>query len=62
MREHPVTASYILADLELPPIVKQMARSHHERFDGNGLSGWPHGRGDSSGRADPQRSPTRSTP
>jgi len=36
MREHPVIASYILADLELPPIVKQMARSHHERFDGTG--------------------------
>jgi diguanylate cyclase (GGDEF)-like protein/putative nucleotidyltransferase with HDIG domain len=40
MREHPVIASYILADLELPPIVKQMARSHHERFDG---SGYPDG-------------------
>ncbi len=36
MREHPVIASYILADLELPQIVKQMARSHHERYDGNG--------------------------
>jgi HD-GYP domain-containing protein (c-di-GMP phosphodiesterase class II) len=40
IREHPVTASYILADLELPQIVKQMARSHHERFDG---SGYPDG-------------------
>ncbi len=40
IREHPVIASYILADLELPPIVKQMARSHHERFDG---SGYPDG-------------------
>jgi diguanylate cyclase (GGDEF)-like protein/putative nucleotidyltransferase with HDIG domain len=40
MREHPVIASYILADLELPQIVKQMARSHHERFDG---SGYPDG-------------------
>jgi diguanylate cyclase (GGDEF)-like protein/putative nucleotidyltransferase with HDIG domain len=36
IREHPVTASYILADLELPQIVKQMARSHHERYDGTG--------------------------
>jgi diguanylate cyclase (GGDEF)-like protein/putative nucleotidyltransferase with HDIG domain len=36
MREHPVIASYILADLELPQIVKQMARSHHERYDGSG--------------------------
>jgi diguanylate cyclase (GGDEF)-like protein/putative nucleotidyltransferase with HDIG domain len=40
MREHPVIASYILADLELPQIVKQMARSHHERYDG---SGYPDG-------------------
>jgi diguanylate cyclase (GGDEF)-like protein/putative nucleotidyltransferase with HDIG domain len=40
IREHPVIASYILADLELPHIVKQMARSHHERFDG---SGYPDG-------------------
>jgi putative nucleotidyltransferase with HDIG domain len=40
IREHPVTASYILADLELPQIVKQMARSHHERYDG---SGYPDG-------------------
>jgi diguanylate cyclase (GGDEF)-like protein/putative nucleotidyltransferase with HDIG domain len=40
MREHPVIASYILADLELPQIVKQMTRSHHERFDG---SGYPDG-------------------
>jgi diguanylate cyclase (GGDEF)-like protein/putative nucleotidyltransferase with HDIG domain len=42
IREHPVIASYILADLELPQIVKQMARSHHERFDG---SGYPDGLG-----------------
>jgi diguanylate cyclase (GGDEF)-like protein/putative nucleotidyltransferase with HDIG domain len=40
MRQHPEIASYILADLELPPIVKQMVRSHHERFDG---SGYPDG-------------------
>jgi len=40
MRRHPEIASYILADLELPPIVKQMVRSHHERFDG---SGYPDG-------------------
>jgi HD-GYP domain-containing protein (c-di-GMP phosphodiesterase class II) len=29
-------ASYIVAELELPPAVKQMVRSHHERFDGGG--------------------------
>ena len=40
MRRHPEIASYILADLELPPIVKQMVRSHHERYDG---SGYPDG-------------------
>jgi ribonuclease P protein subunit RPR2 len=36
MRRHPDIASYILAELDLPPIVKQMTRSHHERYDGCG--------------------------
>jgi putative nucleotidyltransferase with HDIG domain len=36
MQRHTDIASYILADLELPPIAKQMARSHHERYDGSG--------------------------
>jgi len=36
MRRHPEISSYILAELELPAVVKQMARSHHERFDGTG--------------------------
>jgi diguanylate cyclase (GGDEF)-like protein len=40
MRRHPEMGSRILADLELPVIVKQMVRSHHERFDG---SGYPDG-------------------
>jgi HD-GYP domain-containing protein (c-di-GMP phosphodiesterase class II) len=40
IRQHPVIASYILAELELPAIVKQMTRSHHERYDG---SGYPDG-------------------
>ena len=40
IREHPKISSYIVADLELPPIVKQMVRSHHERYDG---SGYPDG-------------------
>lgn len=40
MRKHAEIATYILADLDLPPIVKQMARSHHERYDG---SGYPDG-------------------
>ena len=36
MRRHPEISSYIVAELDLPPIVKQMVRSHHERFDGGG--------------------------
>jgi diguanylate cyclase (GGDEF)-like protein len=36
MRKHPELSSYIVADLELPPVVKQMVRSHHERYDGGG--------------------------
>jgi putative nucleotidyltransferase with HDIG domain len=40
MRKHPELSSYIVADLELPPVVKQMVRSHHERHDG---AGYPDG-------------------
>jgi diguanylate cyclase (GGDEF)-like protein/putative nucleotidyltransferase with HDIG domain len=40
MRRHPELSSYIVADLELPAVVKQMVRSHHERFDG---AGYPDG-------------------
>jgi putative nucleotidyltransferase with HDIG domain len=36
IRRHPEISSYIVADLDLPPIVKQMVRSHHERYDGRG--------------------------
>jgi len=36
IRQHPEISSYILADLDLPPVVEQMARSHHERYDGRG--------------------------
>ncbi len=36
MRRHPEISSYILDELELPPIVRDMARNHHERFDGKG--------------------------
>jgi diguanylate cyclase (GGDEF)-like protein len=36
MQRHPDIASYILAELDLPSIVKQMTRSHHERYDGGG--------------------------
>jgi diguanylate cyclase (GGDEF)-like protein len=40
MRRHPEISSYIVAELELPSIVKQMVRSHHEWYDG---SGYPDG-------------------
>jgi diguanylate cyclase (GGDEF)-like protein len=40
MRRHPEISSYIIGELDLPPIVKQMVRSHHERYDG---SGYPDG-------------------
>jgi diguanylate cyclase (GGDEF)-like protein/putative nucleotidyltransferase with HDIG domain len=36
IRKHPEVASQIVADLELPKAVKQMVRSHRERFDGGG--------------------------
>ena len=36
MRRHPEISSYILGELGLPEIAKDMARSHHERFDGRG--------------------------
>jgi putative nucleotidyltransferase with HDIG domain len=36
MRKHPEISSYILAELELPAVVKEMVRHHHERIDGRG--------------------------
>ncbi|HEY2600602.1 MAG TPA: HD-GYP domain-containing protein [Thermoleophilaceae bacterium] len=36
MRRHPEISSYILDELELPTVVRDMARNHHERFDGKG--------------------------
>jgi putative nucleotidyltransferase with HDIG domain len=43
MRTHPVVSDFILAELDLDPIVRQCARSSHERIDGagypDGLSG-----------------------
>jgi putative nucleotidyltransferase with HDIG domain len=36
MRRHPEISSYILDGLDVPQIVVEMARHHHERFDGNG--------------------------
>jgi hypothetical protein len=42
MRRHPEISSYIVSELDLPPIVKHMVRSHHERWDG---TGYPDGLG-----------------
>jgi putative nucleotidyltransferase with HDIG domain len=36
MRTHPVVSDFILAELDLDPIVRQCARSSHERMDGGG--------------------------
>jgi HD domain-containing protein len=36
MKRHPLISSHILEDLDLPRIVLDMARHHHERFDGRG--------------------------
>jgi putative nucleotidyltransferase with HDIG domain len=36
MRTHPLVSDYILAELDLDPIVRQCARSSHERIDGRG--------------------------
>ncbi len=36
MRSHPEISSYILSELELPAIVTQIVRNHHERFAGGG--------------------------
>lgn len=44
MRRHPVISEYILAEVDLHPIVSQIVRSSHERIDG---MGYPDGlRGD----------------
>ncbi|HET6944208.1 MAG TPA: HD domain-containing phosphohydrolase, partial [Gaiellaceae bacterium] len=36
MRTHPLVSDFILAELDLDPIVRQCARSSHERMDGLG--------------------------
>lgn len=40
MKEHPVISEYILAEVDLNPIVREIARSSHERIDG---AGYPDG-------------------
>ena len=41
MKEHPVISEYILSEVDLHPVVLQIARSSHERIDGKG---YPDGR------------------
>jgi HD-GYP domain-containing protein (c-di-GMP phosphodiesterase class II) len=36
MKEHPIISEYILQEVDLHPIVLQVARSSHERIDGKG--------------------------
>jgi putative nucleotidyltransferase with HDIG domain len=36
MKDHPVISDYILSEVGLNPIVRQIARSSHERIDGQG--------------------------
>ena len=36
MKEHPLISEYILAEVDLHPIVLKVARSSHERMDGKG--------------------------
>ena len=36
MRTHPIVSDFILSELDLDPIVRQCARSSHERIDGGG--------------------------
>jgi hypothetical protein len=40
IRKHPETSSYIVGALDVPRVVKEMVRSHHERYDG---AGYPDG-------------------
>jgi len=36
MKQHPVISEYILAGIDFPPVVRTIARSSHERVDGDG--------------------------
>jgi putative nucleotidyltransferase with HDIG domain len=43
MKRHPIISDYILAEIELHPFVRQIARSTHERLDGTGYPDGLHG-------------------
>ena len=36
MKRHPLISEYILSEVDVPPVVLQIARSSHERIDGTG--------------------------
>jgi putative nucleotidyltransferase with HDIG domain len=36
VRRHPEISTHILGSLDLPPVVRHMVRSHHERYAGGG--------------------------
>jgi HD-GYP domain-containing protein (c-di-GMP phosphodiesterase class II) len=36
MKQHPVISEYILSGIDFPSVVRAIARSSHERVDGNG--------------------------
>ena len=59
LRSYPAISSFILAELELPVIVKEMARWHLERWDGQGGTDELGRRGDPDLRRGSWRSPTR---
>ena len=61
MKEHPVISEYILQEIDLDPIVLQIARSSHERIDGRGYPGRARRRRRSRCRRGSSSSPTRST-
>ena len=55
MKEHPVISEYILSEVDLHPIVLQIARSSHERIDGTGYPDGLRGRRDPAAGADRAR-------
>ena len=55
MKEHPVISEYILPEVDLDPIVLQIARSSHERMDGKGYPDGKRGRRDPAAGADRAR-------
>jgi len=36
MKEHPIISDHILSEVDLHPVVREVARHSHERYDGKG--------------------------